>query len=247
MNPKISIITVVRNASTELDATLTAIEALNYDNKELLVIDGASTDDTPQVMTAHAHYINYWISEPDKGLYDAMNKGLKAATGEYVWFVNAGDFPYDADVLMRVFSPSESYADVYFGETMILSQKGEELGLRRKKLPKVLSWRSMWRGMVVCHQAFIARKEIVPLYDLKYKYVADIQWVIRILKKAKSIERVEGVICKFSEGGVSTRHRRASLKERYRVMRHYFGGVRTFFAHILFVFEAIFSKKHRKL
>lgn len=246
MNPKISIITVVYNAKGALAITLKAVSDLNYDNKEVIVIDGGSTDGTIDVICDNAYHIDYWKSEPDKGLYDAMNKAIKVASGEYLWFVNAGDLPYDKDVLQRVFLPTETLADIYYGESMILSCEGEKLGLRRKKLPKQLTKHSFTRGMVVCHQAFIVRRDIAPLYDTNYRYVADIDWVIKCIDAATVIENCNTVICKFAEGGISTVHRRASLKERWSVMKKRYGLAVTVVAHLVFVFSSFFQSGYRK-
>lgn len=246
MAPKISIITVVRNAPDDLRLTLNALASLKYPNKELIVIDGASTDSTPEVIGEFAHALQCWVSEPDSGLYDAMNKGLIRATGEYVWFVNAGDMPCNDIVLNRVFAPSEYYSDIYFGEALIISPNGEPQGLRRKKLPKTLSADSLRRGMVVCHQAFIPRRSIVPMYDTQYKYVADIDWVIRTLKNAKTITNTNLVLCKFAEGGISTRHRTGSLRERFSVMQLHYGLTSTIVSHFGFLFDALFRRGYRR-
>lgn len=237
---QISIITVVRNAAAELDATLANVTALPV-RAEIIVIDGASTDDTPRVIEKYASQITYNLSEPDKGLYDAMNKGLRAATGKYVWFINAGDR------VAQFGDFFDSDADVYYGDTMVCSTDYRSVGLRRKKLPARLTWRSLIRGMVVCHQSFIVRRSIAPMYDLQYKYVSDIDWVIKCLKAAQTVENTGLILSEFTEGGISTRHRRASLRERWRVMVHYYGFLATLMAHVRFVMESVFIKtRYRK-
>lgn len=243
--PKISIITVVYNAKEELEKTLENMTALKYDKKEIIVIDGGSTDGTKEVIEKYSLDISTWLSEPDEGLYDAMNKGLKLATGSYVWFINAGDFVYSPDTLSNIFMGQEQYSDIYYGETLILSEEGEPLGLRKKRLPRRLSARSFKNGMVVCHQSIIIRAKIAPLYNLDYKYAADIEWVIKSLKSAKTITNTHQILSKFSEGGISTRQRKKSLKERYKIMRKYFGTASTIVSHIKFGFE-IFKPKYRK-
>lgn len=231
--PRISIITVVRNAAAELDATLTNVAAVP--DAEIIVIDGASTDNTPEVVKKHR--VDYFVSEADSGLYDAMNKGLLAATGDYVWFVNAGDKVHTL--------PHLGNADIYFGETLITKPDGTPLGLRSKKLPEKLTWKSLERGMVVCHQSFIVRREIAPPYDLQYRYVSDIDWVIKCLKRARSVENSHATLSEFAEGGISTRQRKASLRERWTVMRKHYGLFTTMIAHIQFVLEKPFTKHYR--
>lgn len=244
--PKVSIITVVYNAKDALEATLENLNALKYAEKEIIVIDGNSSDGTKDVIAKFALDITTFVSEPDSGIYDAMNKGLMLATGDYVWFMNAGDFVYSPDVLANIFHGQEIYADVYYGETMILDENGVQLGLRKKRVPKKLKWQSFKRGMVVCHQSIIVKRNIAPKYNLSYKYAADIEWVLQILKCAKSTYNTKQIISKFSEGGTSTTHRRASLNERYKIMNNHFGKIQTIFSHISFVFDVL-KPKYRKL
>lgn len=232
MYPKVSIIIVCRNAAHDLGKTLRAVVGMGYPSTELVVIDGLSTDDTPKVIERFRGNISYFVSERDTGLYDAMNKGIQASTGDYLWFVNAGDEPFESDTLATVFSDGEPLADIYFGQAMIVDQCGEPLGLRRKPLPEVLTWLSLRRGMVVCHQSFIVRRAIAPQYDLKWRYVADIDWVIECLKLSKDIRNTHIVLSKFAVGGISTRHRRASLMERFAVMRKHYGLRVTIWEHL---------------
>ncbi len=252
---KVSVITVVWNAAAELERTLANLAALDRSAAELevLVIDGASTDSTPQVMQRYAELISYGVSEPDGGLYDAMNKGIRVATGDYLWFVNAGDTVFRTDVLTRIFgadSPvaSGGPADIYYGETLVVSPEGEVLGLRKKRLPKRgLTWRSLERGMVVCHQSFIVRRSIAPQYDTeRYRLAADIDWVIECLKRAERIVDTGLILSCFTTGGVSTRRRRASLRERWRIMRHHYGLWRTGVAHVGFVWGMLLDKLLRR-
>ncbi len=247
MKAKISIITVVRNAPQALELTLSALKRLTYPNVELVVIDGNSTDTTHDIIARHSDALGYWVSEPDGGLYDAMNKGIRAASGDYLWFINAGDLPYDDGVLDRIFMEDNTQlSDVYYGEAMITSENGEELGLRKKRLPRTLGWRSLWRGMVVCHQGFIARKEIAPPYDTNYRFASDIDWVIKVLKNSTTITNTGQILCKFAEGGISTINRKASLKERFRIMRQHYGLLPTLLYHVYIFASAPFSKSYRK-
>lgn len=247
MQPIVSIITVVRNNAQALEKTLNNLLSLDYPAKELIIIDGASSDSTPQVIERFAEHISYSISEKDSGLYDAMNKGIRAASGEYLWFINAGDTVFSPSTLQNIFSPGENptqLADIYYGETLVCTPDGSPLGLRRKPLPHTLSWHSLSRGMVVCHQSFIVRRNIAPLYDLSYRYVADIEWVIESLKAARSIVFTHQIMSCFETGGISTRHRNAGLRERWHIMCHHYGLARTVTAHIGFLFD-IFTPTYR--
>lgn len=252
---KVSVITVVRNAAAELERTLSNLAALDRSAAELevIVIDGASTDGTPAVMKRYESLISYSVSEPDGGLYDAMNKGIRAATGDYLWFVNAGDTVYAPDVLTRIFGPgsplaADGPADVYYGETLVTAPDGTALGLRKKRLPRGgLTWRSLRRGMVVCHQSFIVRRAVASLYDTRrYRLAADIDWVIECLKRASSIRDTGLVLSRFTTGGISTRRRRASLRERWTIMRRHYGLAATLFAHAGFAWEMLLDKLLRR-
>lgn len=247
---KVSVITVVWNAAAELERTLSNLAALDRSAAalEVVVIDGASTDGTPQVMERYRELISYGVSEPDGGLYDAMNKGIRAATGDYLWFVNAGDTVYAPDVLTRIFEDGAPPADIYYGETLVVSPEGKALGLRKKRLPRGgLTWRSLERGMVVCHQSFIVRREIAPLYDTqRYALAADIDWVIECLKRASSVADTGLILSRFTTGGVSTRRRRASWRERWRIMQRHYGPARTLWAHVGFVWGLLRDKLLRR-
>lgn len=248
MYPRISIITVVRNDPSGLDRTLACLSALPYPDLELVVVDGASTDTTTQVAQTYMPHLARYSSEPDRGIYDAMNKGLRLATGDYVWFVNAGDTVAEGAVedLIGLMATDGPLADVYYGEAEVFDpESGERLGLRRKKLPKQLTWRSLRRGMVVCHQAFIVKRELAPLYELNYKLSADIAWMIACLRGAGSTQNTGGVLCRFAAGGVSTQRRRASLLERWRIMRRNYGLLPTFSAHLRFILDALTARSYR--
>lgn len=245
MNPTFSIITVTYNASRWLERTIVNILTQSYPGIEYIVIDGGSTDGTVDIIKQYASGISYWVSEPDKGLYDAMNKGLAKATGDYVWFINAGDTLYTTDTAQQIIhslQKKKRLPDVIYGEAMIIDEEGRSLGMRRLKAPKVLTWKSFRMGMLVCHQSFLAKREIAPLYNTNYRYTADYDWCIQCLKKAKNIHNTYLILSDFLEAGMSTVNRKASLKERYRIMVNYYGSVSTFFLHGWFAVRFYFAK-----
>ncbi len=234
IQPKFSIITVTFNAERWLERTILSVLNQSYTNVEYIVIDGASTDHTVQLIKQYEAGIDYWVSEPDKGLYDAMNKGLRKATGDYVWFLNAGDTLYTADTLQTIVSKlkkSSALPDVLYGETQIVDAQGRALGMRRLKAPRKLTWKSFRMGMLVCHQSFVMKRELAPEYDTSYRLVADYEWCIRCLKRAKRIKHTHLILSNYLEEGLSTANRKASLKERYAVMCRYYGKVTTVLLH----------------
>jgi glycosyltransferase involved in cell wall biosynthesis len=237
MNPTFSIITITYNAAKYLEQTILSILNQSYPNIEYLIIDGMSSDGTVDIIRHYEAGIAYWESEPDKGLYDAMNKGLKRATGDYVWFVNAGDTLGSADIVQQIASlvqKEPTLPDIIYGETIVMDEQGRSLGLRRLKSPDKLTWKSFKMGMLVCHQSFVVKLELAPLFDMQYRYSSDFDWCIRCMKEANTYLNTRKVLSHFLDGGVSTIQRKASLKERYRIMCNYYGRVSTNCLHLWF-------------
>lgn len=246
--PKVSIITVVYNNRHNLEKTIEGIKTLKYENLEYIVIDGASTDGTLDVISANREIINYFISEKDNGIYDAMNKGLHAATGDYVWFINSGDIPSAPDVLNKVFHDVKN-GDVYYGDTEMIGESGESYGNRTLKVPpENLNWKKMIDGMVVSHQSMIARKSLCGDYDVKYRFVADIDWAVRLLKKSGRIVNTNLTLSKFLIGGYSRKYTIASLKERFRMLCKHFNCLLVILNHFKLSYKfIIYMIKRRKL
>lgn len=242
MNPKISIITVTYNCEAYLENTIQSIIDQSAKIYEIIIIDGGSTDGTISIIRKYESYISYWISESDKGIYDAMNKGINLAKGEYLLFLNAGDTLHKNNTLEEIPFDQNPNAEIFYGETVILNKNGDPLGLRRKKLPTHLSWKHFRRGMVVCHQSILVRKNIAPCYDLKYKYSADIDWVINSLKKSKQIIFTNTIISNFIEGGFSNQNLKMSWLDRIRILNKSFGIFQITISHLIFVIENVLLK-----
>src|SRR3954470_680599 len=232
--PKISIITVVFNAQALIEQTIKSVLEQTYPLIEYIIIDGASTDHTLQIIEPYRSRLAFMLSEKDTGIYDAMNKGLKAATGEYVLFLNAGDLLNDSKVIEMIFNQAAN-ADVYYGNTTIIDSQGNNLGDRRLKPPANLNWKSLRFGMCVSHQSFIAKRSLCEPYDVQYSLSSDIDWVIRILKKSHSMVNVNQTISKFLKGGSSAKGRTKALKERFKIMVIHYGFIPTVFNHIYIV------------
>lgn len=239
MQPRISIITICYNAASTISRTLRSVSAQTYPNIQYLIIDGASKDNTLELVRELAPEAEVY-SERDKGIYDAMNKGLDRATGDYVWYVNAGDAlasPTTVEDLVRATCTSDSLPDVLYGDTRLIDAEGHDLGLRRLRPPHQLDWRSFRSGMLVCHQAFVAKRTISPHYDLRYRFSADVDWCIRVLKEAKTTAFYPEPIALYLNEGTTTANHRASLIERFHVMRHHYGLVTTVLQHLRFLVD----------
>ncbi len=240
--PVFSIITVTYNAAEVLQRTMESVAGQDYPMVEYLIVDGASKDNTLSLIQAQAaHMPLRYISEPDQGLYDAMNKGLAMATGDYVLFLNAGDEFATPDVLSSLVALSPS-ADVYYGHAMVVNGAGEPLGLRKPYPPRKLTWRSLQRGMSVCHQAFIVKRSLAPMYDLQYRICADIDWMIRCLKQTKEHVYSTEVISRFLADGLSTTHRKKAWKERYLVLQKHYGWAVNFLNHLYILLRFPFRR-----
>jgi len=246
-----SIITITYNAAQWLERTIQSIISQTYPDIEYIIVDGGSTDGTIEIITNYKLRITKWISESDRGLYDAMNKGLKLATGDYVWFINAGDRIHSANTIQEIINRLSPFAfhlspDVIYGETEISDNQGNSLGMRRLKAPENLTWKSFKMGMLVSHQSFIVKREIAELYDLQYRYAADFDWCIRCLKKTNNILNTHLTLSYFLEAGYSSANRKASLKERYDIMCKYYGKIPIQIRHLWFAVRFYIAKLLRK-
>ena len=257
----ITYVTITYNAAAVLDRTLDSVLCQDYPHIHHLIIDGASTDDTLAKVADYTTRSNaadnghdvQLISEPDGGIYDAMNKGLRSATGDYVCFLNAGDSLPAADTVSRIVEAVDQQAGgqlpaVLYGDTDIVDAAGRFLHHRRLQPPERLTWRSFRHGMLVCHQAFYARTDFAMAnpFNLNYRYSADVDWCIRVMKQADHEQvpmlNLHAVVAHYLKEGTTTQHHRDSLAERFNVMRTHYGLFTTLVMHAWFVVRAVFVK-----
>jgi len=178
--PDLTIVTVVRNSVPELKKTITSVSGQKYPHIAFIVIDGGSTDDTKEVIKTHANHIAYWISEPDRGPYDAMNKGLAQATGEWILFLNAGDTFADPSILSRIFANDMSECDVIYGDCIRDYRSF-------KVLQKAASPEQLWKGMICSHQSMFIRTSLMKPQGFisGYKIGADYEFAYRLFAAGK--------------------------------------------------------------
>ncbi len=234
----LSIITVCFNDQDNLAKTLNSIRSQGYKYIQSIIIDGGSKDNTKTLIQSNLDIINYWISEPDAGLYDAMNKGLKQVHGDYVLFLNAGDIFHNTSVVAHAMQ-SAGGADLLYGDAIIVYEDGSYKSPLHKVTPKSLNWQDFKNGMVVCHQAIFAKPTITATYNIDYKIAADIDWAIRTIRQAKSIQYLSIIICDFQTGGLSSKKRSLALKERWIILEKYFGTWNTIISHFKFLVRRI--------
>jgi len=234
--PKISVITIVFNNAADIERTMLSVLEQTYVNIEYIIVDGLSTDGTIDIIKKYEGNLAKLISEKDEGIYDAMNKGLSAATGDYVLFMNSGDEIYAKDTVANVFANAED-ADIYYGETEMIDALGKSLGQRRHKVPAYFTWRSFKYGMSVSHQAIYVKRTIAEPFDRRYHLSADTDWILKAAKKAGKIVNVHQYVAKYLVGGMSKKRHRQSLQERFDIMKRHYGLVPTLFNHLVIAFN----------
>lgn len=248
---KFTIVTCTFNAEHELQRTLDSVFRQSYADVEHLILDGLSRDRSVEMAqtyrqrsdearTGHEVVV---CSERDSGLYDAMNKGIARATGDYIVFLNAGDtFPSEATLehIAHSIGDGEALPGVIYGDTDIVNDEGRFLRHRRLQPPAKLTWRSFRNGMLVCHQAFYALTTLAKdnPYNLYYRFSADVDWCIRVMKEAErqhlTLKNVDEVVVNYLDGGMTEKNHRASLRERFSIMRRHYGLLLTLIMHVWF-------------
>lgn len=234
--PLLSVITVVFNNVKDIERTMLSVLNQTYPKIEYIIIDGKSTDGTVEIIEKYQERLAVFISEKDAGIYDAMNKGLALATGDYVIFMNSGDEFYEKDTVKTVFATAPN-ADIYYGETEMIDQNLQSLGQRRHNVPENFTWRDFKYGMSVSHQAIFIRRNLVANYDLKYQLSSDIDWILSAVKKARKIVNVHRYVAKYLVGGISKKKHLQSLQERFVIMRKHYGLLPTVFNHVVIAFN----------
>lgn len=256
---KITIATCTYNAAQELPATLESVKRQKYREVEHLIVDGASKDDSLDILLRYKSQNDAMensmdvkiISEPDNGLYEAMNKALCRATGDYILFLNSGDRLHDDETLTRIAEIAEQsdvLPGVIYGNTNIIDQNGTFLRKRRLEPPAELHWTSFKHGMLICHQAFFASTKLTLKckYNLSYRFSADYDWCIRLMKESeqRGLPMVNSniVVADYLEGGMTKKNHRKSLIERFKIMSSHYGFLLTLWYHAYFVLRLIFKK-----
>jgi glycosyltransferase involved in cell wall biosynthesis len=245
-NPKLSVITIVYNNAKDIERTMQSVLLQTYQNIEYILIDGASNDGTVEIIQKYNSQLANFISEPDKGIYDAMNKGLAIATGDYVLFMNSGDEIYAPETVTDVFASAPS-GDIYYGETEMFDENWTSLGQRRHHAPEHFDWHSFKYGMNVSHQAIYIKRSLTEPYDLTYKYSSDIDWIIKAAKKSSNIVNTHLYVAKYLVGGISKKKHLASLKERFKILSTYYGFMPNLFNHLVIALNlARYFVKYRR-
>jgi len=255
---RFTVATVTFNAESTIERTLQSVAEQTFQQVEHLLVDGCSQDGTMGRIQRyierncddeHPHSIRL-IREPDEGLYDAMNKAILQAKGDYIIFLNAGDKFHSTTTLDDVARQLGCYdakrrPAVVYGETDLVDNEGRFLRHRRLAAPVELHSSSFLSGMLVCHQSFYARTDLAraELYDLRYRFSGDYDWCIRVMRRAERrhivLHNTNLVLTDYLAEGMTTRNHGRSLLERLRIMAQHFGWFPALMAHGWFVVRAV--------
>ncbi len=226
--PFFSIITVCLNNKDLLEDTIKSVIDQEYKNYEYIIIDGGSIDGTLDLIKKYENFIDKWKSEPDRGIYDAMNKGINMSDGQYLLFLNSGDSLYDRKTLQLVsnFLNNKNNIGICYGKVELINKK---LNIS-KQFGEKIKYDILWKGMPICHQSIFFNKQLfnlLGLYDLKYKILADYEFLFRYFVNKKNYDFVDiyldYVISKYLIGGISLKNNISSLNEVKDINEKYTG------------------------
>lgn len=218
LNYKVSIITVVYNGVSTIEQTIKSVLEQTYKNIEYIVIDGASTDGTQQIIEKYADNISYYVSEADKGLYYAMNKGLEKASGEIIGIINSDDW-YDPNAvknMVECFNKSE--AELIYGQTIVVEENG------REKVSEVGPLQTLWYKAPFRHPSVFVRKNVYGRlggFDVSYVVASDYDLLLRFYSQKVKFVYLDKVIAYFRMGGLSTSQKKLGCEENYNISMKY--------------------------
>lgn len=247
--PLISIITITYNAEDCIAPTVRSVAEQTHTDYEHIIIDGASKDSTIAKARAYGSRHLKILSEPDNGLYDAMNKGLAMARGKYVVFLNAGDTFHSPSTLQHYAEAASANPDIIYGDTVIVDANRKFLRNRHLSVPDILTTHSFRRGMLICHQAFMVRRALAPSYNTEYRFSADYDWCLRCIMKSRPGARrnLHETTIDYLDNGLTEKNKLASLFERFRIMKLHYGLSAAILAHLSFIPRGIIRKiRHAK-
>ncbi len=213
-SPVVSIVTVVFNGATELRKTAESVISLNYPHVEYIVIDGGSTDGSVDIIKSLGSKVSHFVSEPDKGIYDAMNKGIRAATGEWINFMNCGDSFYSANALDFFKQPIEAGTDIIYGDAMVKYNTFEGLAPTHPVA-------ELWKQMPFCHQATFVKASLMKSrgFDLHYRLSSDFNFFYQSFLAGARFQYVPEVVCHFDyTQGASVKNALLSTQERKQIV-----------------------------
>lgn len=233
--PRISVVTVNYNMRDGLEQTIQSVISQTYPNLEYIIVDGASTDGSVEVVRKHVEDIDYWVSEKDRNLYDGMNKGVAAATGEWVLFMNSGDCFADSQVAADMFARPVEDADLLYGHVLWRYERQEFEHLMRAETPEILPAR-----MFCSHQSLFARTALLRQYPLDLDLlISDYDFLVRCFSLGKRFRFIDRVVAVITKGGRSDVARLKALSQQQQVLARY--GLLTWSRRLKYPFAVTFG------
>lgn len=216
-----SIVTVCHNAQDSIEQTIKSVINQQYLNFEYILIDGNSSDNTLNIINKYKDSIDVIISEPDNGIYDAMNKGICLSKGQFVNFLNSGDTFFSSNTLELVKDYIKPTTDIISGDFNLVHINKKPKLIKTKKI----NWKDFRRDFYACHQAIFIKSSIINFYDLNYKIKADYKWVLDALSKSKedNVVKIHKPIVNYNGDGFSSKNTLRNLSELLRLQKSYFG------------------------
>lgn len=221
---KISIITVCRNSEQTIDTTIKSVLGQTYKNIEYIIIDGASTDRTKDIVLSYGDRIAKFISERDKCLWEAMNKGIKNATGDFLYFINSDDYIYDQNVIKDVatFITERPDADFVYGDIEVRMQNGKAVRQKSPYVAEIIE--SMVVGCSIPHAVSFIKAQLfekIGLYNETYKIGSDYEWTTKLMQdQTLKLFYIPRVIGSFFAGGLSTKNLKQNLIEMFEIQNN---------------------------
>jgi glycosyltransferase involved in cell wall biosynthesis len=241
-NPLITVVTVVYNGEKFLEETILSVINQTYDNVEYIIIDGGSTDGTLDIIKKYEHAIDYWVSEKDKGIYDAMNKGIDLATGEWINFMNAGDCLNNYETLKSINYYNLQNFTMLYGKTRVIAENQKVFGVLEPLMMNRLSL-IIFGTRVVCHQAVFYRSRINFRYPERFKLKGELYSFFEYLK-FRPAKKIDVIVCDYLLGGIGEQQRTKNSKELWGVMKEQVGWLRVLYLP-MYVYQFIRRLKKR--
>ena len=214
-NPLITVVTVVLNGKRNIENTILSVINQTYDNVEYIIVDGGSTDGTLDIIKKYGDQIDCWASEPDKGIYDAMNKAIDLASGKWINFLNCGDSFFNKDVLKIIFSEKQTDDDVLFGDTQFIYADGTRRILTAGKTDE------FWKGLPFYHQSVFVKTALAKLhkFNLEYEIAADFDFLLNLYQKQYRFLDTKIIVSNMAAGGLSYNKRLRAFQDCRRAVR----------------------------
>lgn len=242
MSQKISVVTAVLNDVSNIEKTILSVLNQTYTNIEYIIIDGGSKDGTVDVIKKYADRLAYWVSEKDSCIAEAMNKGIDRATGEYVNFINSGDYFISSTVFSDIFTTQRS-ADMLYGSFI-----GNFSGQAVLCTAHASATDNAWQGMQLCHSALFAKSSVIKKFklDVHYRISPDVDFVSKCVASGCTFERLDQIIFRVGIPQTSEKYWLKGRVENWHIARKYFPGLRTDWFHLHYLVREVVFRYFKK-